>query len=84
LENGFYVEDTGDGIPESERERVFETGYSTNHDGTGFGLGIVNQIVNAHGWQILATESESGGARFEIRDVRFDDEESPHEVFNTA
>ena len=84
LENGFYVEDTGDGIPESERERVFETGYSTNHDGTGFGLGIVKQIVNAHGWQILATESESGGARFEIRDVRFDGEESPHEVFNTA
>jgi signal transduction histidine kinase len=50
---------------------VFESGYSTTHDGTGFGLAIVERIVEAHGWSIEATEGADGGARFEIRDVEF-------------
>ena len=41
-------------------------GYSTSEEGTGFGLGIVTQIVEAHGWEIAVTESEQGGARFEF------------------
>lgn len=39
---------------------------STTAAGTGFGLAIVADIVEAHGWEITATDSESGGARFEI------------------
>jgi PAS domain S-box-containing protein len=66
MDDGFYVADTGPGIPESDREKVFEAGYSTNEDGTGFGLRIVQQIAEAHGWEITVTESEDGGARFEI------------------
>ena len=66
IDDGFYVEDTGPGIPESDREDVFEAGYSTNEDGTGFGLRIVEQIADAHGWEIIVTESKEGGARFEI------------------
>lgn len=66
LDNGFYVEDNGLGIPEDEREKVFESGYSTASDGTGFGLAIVNEIVDAHGWEIGLTNSDTGGARFEI------------------
>ena len=66
LQNGFYIEDDGPGIPEDERAAVFESGYSTTTDGTGFGLAIVADIVDAHGWEIRATESDSGGARFEI------------------
>jgi signal transduction histidine kinase len=66
LDTGFYVADDGPGIPADERESVFDAGYSTAADGTGFGLSIVSQIVDAHGWQITLTESESGGARFEI------------------
>ncbi|MFB6080383.1 MAG: PAS domain-containing sensor histidine kinase [Haloferacaceae archaeon] len=67
--SGFYVEDDGPGIPAPERDRVFETGYSTERNGTGFGLGIVREIVDAHGWEIRLTEGSAGGARFEITGV---------------
>ena len=66
---GFYVEDDGPGIPEGERERVFESGYTTSDDGTGLGLSIVERIAEAHGWEITATNSETGGARFEVSGV---------------
>lgn len=64
---GFYVADDGTGIPEGDRETIFEHGYTTADDGTGLGLAIVAEFVEAHGWNITVTESESGGARFEIR-----------------
>ncbi|WP_338906455.1 PAS domain S-box protein [Salinibaculum marinum] len=66
LDDGFYIEDTGPGIPEDERDDVFESGYTTNQDGTGFGLAIVKRIVEAHGWKIKVTEGTDGGARFEV------------------
>jgi PAS domain S-box-containing protein len=69
LDDGFYVADDGPGIPDAERAAVFESGYSTSPDGTGFGLAIVEGVVEAHGWSIRATESEAGGARFEITGV---------------
>ena len=69
LEDGFYVEDDGPGIPESEREDVFETGYSSVENGTGFGLSIVEQVADAHGWDVRLTDSAAGGARFEITGV---------------
>jgi signal transduction histidine kinase len=68
-DGGIYVEDDGPGIPEPERERVFEPGHKSSAGGTGFGLTIVRRIVEAHGWTVTATESETGGARFEFRGV---------------
>ena len=68
-QGGFYVADTGPGIPEAQRERVFEAGYSTADGGTGFGLRIVEQVVDTHGWEVAVTESRQGGARFEITGV---------------
>jgi PAS domain S-box-containing protein len=65
---GFYVADDGVGIPETERDRVFEQGY-TGADGTGFGLAIVEAVVDAHDWTVTLAESEAGGARFEFTDV---------------
>ena len=41
VEDGFYVEDDGPGVPQDERENVFTAGYSTAEEGTGFGLNIV-------------------------------------------
>jgi signal transduction histidine kinase len=63
---GFYVEDDGPGIPEDIRGEVFGSGFTTDEEGTGFGLAIVEEIVEAHGWAIRATEGREGGARFEI------------------
>jgi len=72
LENGFYVADDGPGIPEENRERVFESAYSSVQDNTGFGLAIVTEIVDAHGWDVTITESASGGAQFIITGVKND------------
>jgi PAS domain S-box-containing protein len=65
--DGFYVADDGPGIPPAERADVLEAGYSTAESGTGLGLAIVNRIVEAHDWSVTVTESEAGGARFEVR-----------------
>jgi len=67
LEEGFYVADDGTGV--DDEGEVFEMGHSTADDGTGIGLAIVAQIADAHGWQLDLTESESGGARFELTGV---------------
>jgi Signal transduction histidine kinase len=69
LTDGFYVADDGTGIPVQEREEVFEASYSTTNNGTGFGLNIVQEIVEAHGWEISITDSDDDGARFEIAGV---------------
>jgi PAS domain S-box-containing protein len=71
LENGFYVEDDGPGVPEADRERLFKHGYTTREDGVGYGLSIVRSIVDGHGWDIVVTEAEDGGARFEVTGVDF-------------
>lgn len=73
MENGFYVADDGPGIPEEDREKVFEPGFSTGTEGTGYGLQIVSEIAMAHSWNIRLTESDRGGARFEITGVEFAD-----------
>jgi signal transduction histidine kinase len=66
---GFYVADDGVGIPGEDRDEVFESGYSSATNGTGFGLAIVEEIADAHSWTIRVTESSEGGARFEMTDV---------------
>ncbi|WP_435115791.1 PAS domain S-box protein [Halolamina sp. C58] len=68
IDGGFAVTDDGPGIPESERDSVFETGYTTG-EGTGFGLSIVGQVAEAHGWSVRLVAGEDGGARFEFTGV---------------
>jgi hypothetical protein len=48
---------------------VFESGFTTNRSGTGFGLAIVKRITTAHGWTICLRDGRDGGARFEFRGV---------------
>ncbi|OYR59030.1 sensor histidine kinase [Halorubrum halodurans] len=65
---GFYLADDGPGIPAEFREEAFAAGVSTDPDGTGFGLKIVAEVADAHGWSLsLADDAE--GARFEFRGV---------------
>jgi two-component system, OmpR family, phosphate regulon sensor histidine kinase PhoR len=67
----FCVEDTGPGVPEAERQRVFERFYRVDRPrirgegGTGLGLAIAKHIVERHGgkiWVDQAQESPSGAA----------------------
>jgi signal transduction histidine kinase len=72
LEEGFYVEDDGSGIPEDSRDDVFDAGHTTTDEGTGFGLSIVKEVAEAHGWEVSIAEGSEGGARFEITNVEFE------------
>lgn len=61
------MRDDGSGFPEDTLPSdVFEFGYTTEDDGTGFGLAIVQDIVEAHDWEISADELSDGGVRFTI------------------
>jgi PAS domain S-box-containing protein len=69
LADGFYVADDGPGFPGDDRERLFERGYSTREEGTGFGLAIVESVAASHGWDVAATDGDDGGARIEVTGV---------------
>lgn len=69
--DGFSIVDNGSGISPDKHDRVFETGYTTNESGTGFGLSIVQQIVSGHDWDIHLSESSEGGTKFEVTSVDF-------------
>ena len=70
--DGFYIADNGAGV-DGDADDVFEMGYSSTEGGTGFGLAIVEQVAEAHGWEVSLTDSDSGGARFEVMDVELHD-----------
>ena len=69
LDGGFYVEDTGPGIPMDKRETVTAAGYTTGAEGIGLGLTFVTQLADAYEWEYAIRESDEGGARFEFTDV---------------
>ncbi|NGM68307.1 response regulator [Natronolimnobius sp. AArcel1] len=66
LTDGFYVEDTGTGIPEDKRSAVLDAGYTTKPTGSGTGLSIVADVCQQQGWDLTITDSDEGGARFEF------------------
>lgn len=74
LRDGIYVGDDGPGIPEADQGGVFDAGFSTTEHGTGFGLSIVKEVVQAHDWEIGVISGANGGAQFEITGVEFADE----------
>ena len=51
-DGGFLVADDGTGIDPDHRESVFDSGFTTRADGTGYGLDIVREVVESHGWRV--------------------------------
>ena len=62
------VADSGPGVSDDDRERIFEPFYTTKADGKGTGLGlpIVRNIVEQHRGQISVGRSDLGGAAFRV------------------
>jgi two-component system, NtrC family, nitrogen regulation sensor histidine kinase NtrY len=60
------IADHGPGIPEELRQRVFEPYFTTKQDGTGLGLALVRQTLDAHRGTIALAETPGGGATFVI------------------
>jgi two-component system, CitB family, sensor kinase len=62
------VQDDGAGIPQVDRERIFESGWSTKAtSGTrGIGLALVQRVARRRGGDVIVSASSSGGARFDV------------------
>ncbi|MEF8772606.1 ATP-binding protein [Halodesulfurarchaeum sp.] len=69
--DGFFVPADGPGIPPDRCDGVFTVDYSTANESTGSGLNIVQEIAKGHGRDIAVSNSETGGAGFEIAGVEF-------------
>ena len=66
---GFSVIDSGAGIPEDQRTRVFQPfirGDVSRGDGIGIGLSLVQRICNRQGWTIALDEHTGGGCEFRV------------------
>jgi signal transduction histidine kinase len=66
---GFELEvaDTGPGLSDEAKRRVFEPFYSTKEGGTGLGLSVVFHVAESHGGTVTAANCPEGGAAFTIR-----------------
>ena len=75
------VSDTGTGLTDEMRERLFLPYFSTKQRGTGLGLAIAAKIIQEHGGTIRAEKNEPVGARFivELRPASMADFEAPSE-----
>ncbi|MBI1755927.1 MAG: GAF domain-containing protein [Fimbriimonas ginsengisoli] len=64
--HGFTVEDTGEGVPAAELDRLFTPFFTTRPKGTGLGLSNVRKIVDAHGGALSIRSEEGKGSVFEV------------------
>ncbi len=74
IENGWLrvsVEDSGPGVPDDLKKKIFEPFVSSRSEGSGLGFAIAREIVEAHGGTLRCVNGRKG-ARFEIRLPRRD------------
>ena len=64
------ISDNGPGVPEANRAEIFKPYFTTHLEGTGLGLSVVQQIVQAHGWEITCLPNEPAGALFRIAHIK--------------
>ena len=60
------VTDSGTGIDQDSKDRIFDTFFTTKSHGMGMGLSICRSIVEAHGGKLSASRSHPYGSIFEI------------------
>jgi signal transduction histidine kinase len=65
-EAALEVRDNGPGVPPDRRAEIFKPYFTTQKQGTGLGLAVVQQIVLAHGWEIECLANQPKGAIFRI------------------
>jgi signal transduction histidine kinase len=64
------VRDNGPGVPANHRSEIFKPYFTTQKQGTGLGLAVVQQIVLAHGWEVECLPNEPRGAIFRITHLK--------------
>ena len=64
------ISDNGPGVPQANRAEIFKPYFTTHPEGTGLGLSVVQQIVQAHGWDIECLPNEPSGALFRIAHIK--------------
>ena len=69
-EASLEVRDNGPGVPPDRRTEIFKPYFTTQKQGTGLGLAVVQQIVLAHGWEIECLGNEPQGAVFRITHLK--------------
>ena len=61
------ISDTGEGIPENARDKIFEPFYTTKDMGTGLGLAISHQVIQEHGGKLYFNSEIGKGTTFFIQ-----------------
>jgi signal transduction histidine kinase len=61
------VSDSGPGIAQHIRDKIFDPYFTTKSDGTGIGLTICHRIVTDHGGSLSVSDSDLGGAEFQVK-----------------
>ena len=61
------IEDSGQGIPQSDLQRIFIPFFTTKEKGHGIGLALAHRVVTEHGGTLLASSKPSSGATFTMR-----------------
>lgn len=69
---GFFVANDGAGIAASPPESVFDPGFSTTEEKTGFGLYIAQMISDDQDWSLSLTDTRDGSVQFDVENVEFD------------
>jgi PAS domain S-box-containing protein len=60
------IRDTGNGIPEDIRHKIFLPFFTTKDEGTGFGLALVQKIIVSHGGNIEVESKDGEGTTFRV------------------
>ncbi|MFT6269307.1 MAG: signal transduction histidine kinase [Alphaproteobacteria bacterium] len=62
----FEIADNGPGIGEDVKSKIFVPFFTTKKEGSGVGLALTRQVMNAHGGAVKVANNDTGGAIFTL------------------